>query len=265
MLEVFRAMATWDSAQYLKFASERTRPSADLAARVALDSPARVIDLGCGPGNSTAVLAGRWPQAALTGLDSSPAMLAAARRDYPQWTWRESGIAEWARENKESFDLVFSNAALHWVPDHATVLPGLFGAVATGGALAFQVPHSLGDPHQRFMRELAASAAWRTRFARTPVIWQVEPVGFYYDTFASRATHTDLWLTDYQLVFDSLDKIADWHRGAALPPLLESLPDETARAEFVRDYLVAIAPHYPRRADGKLLLSFRRLFVIAYR
>ena len=150
-------MATWDSSQYLKFANERTQPSIDLAARIALDAPARIIDLGCGPGNSTAVLARRWPRAALTGLDSSPAMLAAAKKDHPQWTWRESGIAEWAEKNPEPFDLVFSNAALHWVPDHATVLPRLLAAVAPGGALAFQVPHSLGDAHQRCMRELPTS------------------------------------------------------------------------------------------------------------
>ena len=135
-------MNTWDSAQYLKFADERTRPSIDLAARVALDAPARAIDLGCGPGNSTAVVARRWPQAQLTGLDSSPAMLATARKDYPANSWVQQDIAAWARTNSEKFDLIFSNAALHWVPDHATNLPRIFESVAPGGAFAFEVPHS---------------------------------------------------------------------------------------------------------------------------
>lgn len=258
-------MATWNSTQYLKFANERTQPSIDLASRIAVEAPERIIDLGCGPGNSTAVLARRWPSAALTGLDSSPAMLVAARKNYPTWTWRESGIAEWAEKNTEQFEVVFSNAALHWVPDHATVFPRLLNAVAPGGALAFQMPHSLRDPHQRLMRELAASAAWRSRFARPPVTWQVEPVEFYYNVLAPRAAHVDLWLTDYIHVFDSVEKIVDWHRGAALPPFLELLPDESARAEFVRDYLAAITPHYPVQANGKILQPFRRLFVIAYR
>ena len=258
-------MATWNSTQYLKFTNERTQPSIDLAARVALDAPASIIDLGCGPGNSTAVVARRWPQAALTGLDSSPTMLAAARKSYPAWTWRESGIAEWAATNTEKFDVVFSNAALHWVPDHATVFPRLLAAVAPGGALAIQMPHSLRDPHQRLMRELAASAVWRPRFARTPVTWQVEPVEFYYNILAPHAAHVELWLTDYVLIFDSVEKIVEWHRGAALPPFLELLPDEAARADFVSDYLAAITPHYPPQAGGKILQPFRRFFMVAYR
>jgi trans-aconitate 2-methyltransferase len=115
------------------------------------------------------------------------------------------------------------------------------------------------------MRELAASPAWRGRFARTPVTWRVEPVEFYYDALAPRAAKVDLWLTDYGLEFPNLEAVAEWHRGAAFPPFLQLLPDEAARAAFVRDYLAAIAPHYPPRANGKVLLSFRRLFVIAYR
>jgi trans-aconitate 2-methyltransferase len=258
-------MNTWDSQQYLKFADERTRPSIDLAARVALDAPARAIDLGCGPGNSTAVVARRWPRAAITGLDSSPAMLATARKDYPNFAWVQSDIAAWADTNTEKFDLIFSNAALHWVPDHAITFPKIFSAVAPGGALAFQVPHSLASPHQTCMRELPATAKWRARFPQPPAVWLVEPVGFYYDLFAARARHVDLWFTDYLYVFDGPDGIVEWHKGAALLPFLKLLPDETTRAEFLADYLAAITPRYPRQANGKVLLPFRRLFVIAYR
>lgn len=258
-------MPTWNSTQYLKFANERTQPSVDLTARIALDAPARIIDLGCGPGNSTAVLARRWPHAALTGLDSSPAMLATARQTHPEWTWRESDIAEWAETNTGEFDLVFSNAALHWVPDHATLMPRLLAAVAPGGALAFQMPHSLADPHQRCMRELPSSPKWRAHCPATPAAWQVEQAGFYYDVLATRVAHVDLWFTEYLMVFEGPDQIVEWHRGAALHPFLQILPDEATRAEFLRDYLAAITPHYPRQADGKVLLPFRRLFVIACR
>lgn len=262
-------MAPWDSVQYLKFATERTQPSSDLAARIALDAPARVIDLGCGPGNSTAVLARRWPRATLTGLDNSPTMLAAARREFPQWTWLESGISEWARrvaaEPSAPFDLVFSNAAFQWVPDHAALLPRLFAAVAPGGALAFQVPHSLAAPHQRCIRELAASAAWRPRFTRPPVTWLVEPPGFYYDALVALAARVELWLTDYVHVLAGPEAIVEWHRGTGLRPFLDALPDDSARAGFLRDYLAAITPHYPRQADGKLLMLFRRFFLVAYR
>ena len=258
-------MTTWNSAQYLKFANERTQPSIDLAARVALDTPQRIVDLGCGPGNSTAIVARRWPGAAVTGLDNSAAMLATARRDHPQWSWRESDIAAWAETTTEQFDVIFSNAALHWVPDHACLIPRLLDAVAPGGALAFQMPHSLADPHQRCMRELPASAKWRARFPATPAAWQVEPAGFYYDALAPRAVRVDLWFTEYLMVFDGPDQIVEWHRGAALHPFLQLLPEEAMRAEFLRDYLAAIIPHYPRQTDSKVILPFRRLFVIAYR
>ncbi len=258
-------MNAWDSQQYLKFADERTRPSVDLTARVALDAPARAIDLGCGPGNSTAAVARRWPRAAITGLDSSATMLATAKTDHPNFTWVQSDIATWAGANTEKFDLVFSNAALHWVPEHATTLPKIFSAVAPGGALAFQVPHSLASPHQTCMRELPATAKWRARFPTKPAVWLVESVDFYYDLLSQSATRVDLWLTDYIYIFNGPEGIVEWHQGAALLPFLQLLPDEPTRAEFLADYLAAITPHYPRQADGKVLLPFRRLFVIAYR
>ena len=258
-------MNTWNSSQYLKFANERTQPSIDLAARLALDAPKTIIDLGCGPGNSTAVVARRWPGAAVTGLDNSAAMLATAAKTHPQWTWRESDIATWAETNTAKFDLIFSNAALHWVTDHARSLPRIFDSVAPGGALAFQMPHSLASPHQTCMRELPQSPKWRARFPTPPDAWQVESVGFYYDLFAGRAVRLDLWLTEYLYVFDGVAGIVEWHKGAALLPFLKALPDEATRAEFIADYLAAITPHYPPQANGKVLLPFRRLFAIAYR
>lgn len=258
-------MPTWSSEQYLRFARERTQPSIDLAARVPLAAPRSIIDLGCGPGNSTDVLARRWPQAELTGLDSSASMLASARQTYPSRAWIQSDIAMWAAHAGvgRRYELVFSNAALHWVPDHATVIPQIFAAVAPGGVLAFQVPHSLDAPHQRCIRQLALGAAWRSRFTRPPVTWHVEPVEFYYDVLAPLASRLEVWSTDYVLVLDSLAALVDWHAGAALRPFLDALPSEDARAEFTREYAVAVAPHYPPRRDGKILLPFRRLFVLA--
>ena len=261
-------MPSWDSAQYLSFASESTQPSIDLVARIALDAPKRVVDLGCGPGNSTAVVGRRWPNAQIAGVDNSAAMLAAARRDFPQWTWRESDLTAWAERagqpDGETYDLIFSNAAFQWVPAHGALLPRLFEAVAPGGALAFQIPHSLEAPHQLCIRDLAASAAWQRRFVRPPVSWHVEPPGFYYDALAPRAARIELWLTDYLHVLDGPEAIVEWHRGTGLRPFIDQLPDEAARAEFLRDYLATITPHYPRQADGRLLMPFRRMFCIAY-
>src|SRR5580704_1746796 len=151
-------MPTWNPQQYLKFAEERSRPCRDLAARVEISNPQRIIDLGCGPGNSAEVLSARWPQAAITGLDSSAAMIDAARAASPQCDWRTGDISEWAAASGERFDVVFSNAALQWVGDHAAVFPQLLARVAEGGALAVQVPGNYGEAQHRLMREVAGRA-----------------------------------------------------------------------------------------------------------
>lgn len=261
-------MPDWDSEQYLKFGNERTQPAIDLAHRVGLAAPQRVIDLGCGPGNSTAVVARRWPAAAVTGLDSSAAMLDAARRDHPACAWRQGDIAGWATaaaRSAERYEVVFSNAALQWVPDHATLVPALFEAVARGGALAFQIPYTEEVSHQRRMRDLAASAAWRPRFTREPAAWHVESASFYYDALAPRARRVELWITDYAHVMSGPEAIVAWYRGTGLRPYLEALPGAAAQDAFLADYLAAITPDHPRQRDGKVLMYFRRLFVVAYR
>ena len=256
-------MPTWDSAQYLRFANERTQPAIDLAARVAIESPARVIDLGCGPGNSTAVAARRWPGAAITGLDSSAAMLTAAQKEFPHGNWITGDIATWRAD--APFDIVFSNAALQWVPAHKTHLPRLLEQVAPGGALALQMPANFDAPPHRLMRELAASPNWRTHFATPPREWHVHPPEFYFDVLAPRATRIELWTTDYFHILDSIDGIIEWYRGTGLRPWLDALPDEATRTRFIGAYRARLVPYFPSRADGRVLFPFRRLFVIAYR
>jgi trans-aconitate 2-methyltransferase len=256
-------MPTWNSDQYLKFGGERTQPAVDLAARIALEAPKRIVDLGCGPGNSTAVVARRWPQARVGGVDSSAAMLGTARKDYPQWEWSAGDIGTWRSDTP--FDVVFSNAALQWVPDHARVFPHLLAQVAPGGALAFQVPANLDSPPQRLIREVAQSAPWRAHFATPPRDWFVHPVEFYYDTLAPHATRLDLWVTEYQHILPGVDGIIEWYRGTGLRPWLDVLPDDDARTLFLAAYRARLAPYFPARTDGKILFPFRRLFAIAYR
>jgi trans-aconitate 2-methyltransferase len=256
-------MPTWNSDLYLKFARERTQPAIDLAARIAIEAPARVIDLGCGPGNSTAVLARRWPGARLTGLDNSAAMLAGARQALPRCTWLEGDIGTW--EADEPFDVVFSNAALQWVPDHAVTFARLLAAVAPGGALAVQVPGNFDAPPHRLMRELASAAEWRTEFRHPPREWFAHPAEFYYDLYAPRAKNLELWTTEYLHVLDGVDGIVEWYRGTGLRPWLDALPGEAARSRFLADYRARLLPYFPPRADGRVLFPFRRLFVIAYR
>jgi len=257
-------MPTWNAGQYLKFGDERTRPCHDLAARVELETPRRIIDLGCGPGNSAAVIAERWPRASLTGLDSSPEMIQTARLEYPQYEWLVGDIGQWA-QSQASFDLVFSNAALQWVTNHEAVYPRLLERTAPGGALAFQVPANLDAPAHRLMRDLAASTSWRGRFPAGGVReWFIHDAGFYYDLLAPRCARLDIWETEYMHVLGGPEAIVEWYKGTGLRPFLDVL-DEPDRRHFAADYLQLIRDSYPVRPDGRVLFPFRRLFVIAYR
>src|SRR5215207_7994705 len=170
-------MPSWNSSQYLRFANERTQPAIDLAARIEVAAPSRIIDLGCGPGNSTSVIARRWPKAHVTGLDSAQAMLATARKDFPEWQWIEGDIASWRPDTP--FDVIFSNAALQWVPGHRQEFPRLFQHVSAGCALAVQMPTNFDAPPHRLMREVAATLAWRPYFTTPPREWHVHPAEFY--------------------------------------------------------------------------------------
>jgi trans-aconitate 2-methyltransferase len=239
---------TWSSDQYLRFAGERARPCRDLAAAIALDAPRRIVDLGCGPGNSTAVLSLRWPDAELTGLDSSEAMIAAARRNAPDRTWALGDIAGWKAETP--YDLVFSNAALHWVPDHAALYPHLVAQLAPGGALAVQVPNNLGAPAHEAMREVAARPGWQRWFSTPVREWHVHPWVFYYDLLAPIAARIDLWETSYLHVLPGPEAIVEWYKGSGLRPFLDALPDEAERQRFTDEYLALVAAAYPAQRDG---------------
>jgi trans-aconitate 2-methyltransferase len=267
---IMQEMTAWNAAAYLKFGDERTRPCRDLVARVEVALPRRVIDLGCGPGNSTAVLRARWPKAEVIGLDNSAEMLEKARTDDQARNdgqaalWVQGDIARWTIEEGERFDVVFSNAALQWVPDHAALFPRLFGRVATGGALAVQLPAYSDQPGQRLIREIARSTKWQARFTKVPVDWRTESVGFYYDVLAPLAARLELWETEYVHVVEGTQAVVEWYRATGLRPFLQALGTEGDRAEFVAEYHAALEPHYRPQKDGRVLFPFRRLFVVAY-
>ena len=258
-------MPNWDASQYLQFAEERTRPCRDLVARIALASPRRVIDLGCGPGNSTQVLAERWPLANPTGLDSSTEMISAARQAAPAMRWLFGDIATWTAGDEGPFDVVFSNAALQWVPDHARLFPHLMSQVGPGGTLAVQVPNNIDAPAHAIARNLAASIAWQGRFPAGGIReWHVHEAGFYYDLLAPCAAKVDLWETEYIHVMARAEAIVEWYKGSGLRPYLEALASPDDRQHFLADYLEAIRAAYPARSDGYVLFPFRRMFLIAY-
>lgn len=256
-------MAAWDPAQYLQFERERTQPCRDLVARLEGGPYRRIVDLGCGPGTSTAVLRARWPDAAVTGIDRSAAMLERARASDPAVTWLEDDLGRWTPEGP--FDLVFSNAALQWLPDHGTLFPRLFDAVAPGGALAVQMPANDGAPYLRAVARLRARPEWRPYRPEAGSEIGIESAEFYYDLLAPRARRVDLWDTRYVHDLAGPDAIVAWTTGTGLRPWLAALPDEAHRQRFLGQYRAAIARLYPPTADGKVLFPFVRRFVVAYR
>lgn len=256
----------WDPGQYLRFAEARARPARDLLARVAIDAPAVIYDLGCGAGNVTAELAARWPRAAITGIDSSAAMLAEARERLPQLTWRQADLAEWTGEPRGN--LVFSNAALHWLPDHRTLFPRLLEQVAGGGWLAVQMPRNFTAPSHTCIAEAAEAGPWRPRLL--PVLADLRAGGpvaepaAYFDMLAPRAAGVDIWECEYLHVLEGEDPVLQWTMGTALRPVL-ALLEGAERSAFLADYAARLADAYPPRPDGRTLLPFRRLFIVARR
>lgn len=255
-----QVVPTWDHEQYLLFAEQRTRPAVELLSRVLLDAPQHVVDLGCGPGNSTALIHQRWPAANVIGVDNSQRMLDRARSDYPDI---EFVAAEAASYNPETaVDLVFANALLQWIPDHRSLLPRLLGLVRPGGVLAIQMPCNFNEPSHRLMRELGSEWAEHFRSLR-PRSNVLDPPD-YYDLLALPSNHLDIWVTTYQHVMSSVEDIVAWVKGTGLRPFLEVLPAPKRRS-YLEAYAAALDAAYRPRKDGKRLFRFPRLFIVATR
>jgi trans-aconitate 2-methyltransferase len=251
----------WSAAQYLKFEDERTRPARDLLSRVPLASARVVADLGCGPGNSTELLAGRYPGAAITGVDTSPDMLAAARQRLPSASFVQADVATWAPP--ADCDLVYANALFQWVPDQLDVLARILGAMKPGAVLALQVPDNLGEPSHVLMREVAGEGPWSAKFATPIAREKIPPVDDYYDRLGAFGA-VDIWRTTYIHPLAGPDAIVEMIRSTGLRPFLARLAPEE-QAPWLAAYAAKVAAAYPARADGRVLFRFPRLFVVAAR
>lgn len=249
---------SWDPQQYARYADERGRPFLDLLARVGAAAPHTVVDLGCGSGELTALLARRWPGADVRGVDASPEMLGRA----PAGVRVELGTAE--DVDATGVDVLISNALLQWVPTHRALLPRWADQLAPGGWLAYQVPANFDAPSHRLMRELAASPVWRNRLGG--VLRSAEPVAEpaeYLDLMAGRGLTVDAWQTTYLHVLAGPDPVLEWVRGTGLRPVLTAL-DDTAAAAFSAEYGALLRAAYPPGPHGTVL-AFRRTFVVAHR
>ena len=265
-------MQDWNPALYLRFANERTRPAAELLARVPALQSARslqIVDLGCGPGNSTELLVERYPEAQILGIDTSESMLETARKQLPQARFEAADIASWAPAAGEPApDLIYANASIQWVGEHEALIPRLLSLLAPGGVLAIQMPDNRQEPSHRNMREVAQLPQFVGYIGdASKVRTEILPIGAYYDLLAApsnEVARVDVWHTVYQHPMESASAIVQWLRGTGLKPFVEGLPQHL-QADFLAEYERRIDLAYPLRADGQRLLAFPRLFIVAQR
>lgn len=254
----------WDPEEYGRFEAERTRPFRDLLAAVPLAAPRRVVDLGCGTGRLTAMLAARWPDALVTGIDSSTRMLAAAAAHAlpDRLEFRLLDVRDW--QPAGTVDLVVSNAALQWLPGHLRLLPRLAGALGPGGVLALAVPGNFDSPSHALLREACGSTRWRHRLESFAASRSVAAPAEYLAVLAQAGLRPDVWETTYlHRLHGGANPVLDWMRGTALRPVLAALPP-AARAEFLADYGARLLEAYPAGGDAALM-PFRRIFAVGQR
>ena len=249
----------WDPQRYLTFSDERARPFVDLLARVPAENPRSVVDLGCGPGTLTALLAERWPSATVRGVDSSPEMIAAARTAHPRVEVELADLRAWAARD-DSVDVLVSNATLQWAQGHLELLPDLVAHLTAGGWFAFQVPGNFGEPSHTLLHSLAAEAPYE-RYTRDVARPESHDPVVYLDALTDCGCSVDAWETTYLHVLTGPDPVFTWISGTGARPTLQALPDDL-RPQFETDYRARLRAAYPQR-HGRVVLPFRRVFVVA--
>ncbi|WP_026423034.1 trans-aconitate 2-methyltransferase [Actinokineospora inagensis] len=250
----------WDPAKYLSFSDHRARPFFDLLARVRAESPRAVVDLGCGPGNLTVTMAQRWPNTRLTAIDSSAEMVAAAQSRGV--AAGQSDLRAWVPD--ELTDVVISNAALQWVPEHPDLLPRWVAALPTGAWLGVQVPGNFNAPSHALIRELVAEPQWYDRLERVRLREEdatLNPDG-YAELLSAAGCEVDAWETTYLQRLDGDDAVLEWITGTALRPIRAELTDDEW-PDFRSQLAPRLAEAYPRRPDGTTWFPFRRVFFVA--
>lgn len=256
----------WHADKYLSFNEQRTRPAIDLLARVEQQNPQLIIDLGCGPGNSTFQLQKHWPAARIIGIDNSITMLAKAKKIASNIEWQNADISSWQPETAPN--IIFANAVLQWLDDHEVLIPKLLGFLASQGTLAIQMPRNYDQATHTTIVELVKSQNWRNklshllRYNESETNWPVHTPEFYYHLLAPLAKKIDIWQTEYLTILEGENPVAQWAEGTALCPFLAALA-EPERTVFLNEYKEKIAQIYRPTKQGKTLLPFRRIFIVA--
>ncbi|MCM1165222.1 MAG: methyltransferase domain-containing protein [Lachnospiraceae bacterium] len=253
-------MPDWNSEQYLKFKTQRTQPAIDLAARLDGD-PAEMIDLGCGPGNSTRVLKNRFPNAHITGADNSENMIEKARSENPDLDFTRLDISGDLSALNGKFDVVFSNACLQWLPNHAELLPKLFGLLRNGGTLAVQIPMNFDEPIHQIIGRVSESAKWSGKFPEKRIFGTLSQ-SEYFDILSGMTDDFEIWRTTYCHRMPSIESIIEWYRSTGLRTYLAALSEEDG-AEFTAEISAELEREYPKQKNGEIIFKFPRFFFIA--
>jgi len=256
-------MNPWEPDLYLKFATERTQPTIDLVSRIVQVSPRRIVDVGCGPGNSTAILRHRWPQAEIIGLDNSAEMIHAARTSFPNEKWILADGSSW--QDEKAFDIVFSNAVFQWIPNHPNLINHWMAEVAENGVLAFQVPAHYDSPVHQVILDVSRDPKWNSKMEDARNALTKEKPGYYYDLLRPLSKKIELWETIYYHIMESPYSILEWFRSTGLRPFLGALSQDEDRQSLETMINDRYTQAYPSQKDGKILFPFKRLFVIAYK
>ena len=253
----------WQPDKYLKFKKERTQPSIDLVNRIDIDyTPKRILDVGCGPGNSSQVLVNRWPTASVTGVDLSETMIAKARADFPKQTWVIGNAHTFTSDDQ--YDIVFSNATLQWVPEHEKLLNHFRGLLSDRGVVAVQLPLFWDMPLGQLIDRIANTERWKKSMAGVRELFTMHDQSFYYDILAPLFRSIDLWRTDYMHILDSPASIFEMVQSTGLRPYLERLNGEEDKHAFEKEVYDETFNAYPVQKNGKVIFPFMRLFFIGY-
>jgi trans-aconitate 2-methyltransferase len=254
-------MADWNSNLYLKFKNERTQPAIDLVNRIQLENPKKIIDIGCGPGNSTLVLKQKFPQSYILGVDNSPNMIDTAQKDFPEMDFQLCDAGRDLDRLDHDFDLVFSNACVQWIPDHPTLLQKFMDLLQPSGVLAIQTPMNFQEPIHQIIEQVTTSPKWQEFFSHTRIFYNLTP-SEYFDLLSELSSDFSIWETTYFHRLESPQDILTWYRSTGMKPYLDQLP-EWKKPAFEQDILSGIEKYYPPQKNGKIVFRFPRFFFVA--
>lgn len=253
-------MNDWNPELYLKYNRERLQPTIDLVRRIEVENPESIVDIGCGPGNSTQILNQRWPNARITGIDNSPAMIQKAKADYPDQEWL---LLDAGKDSiNEKFDLVFSNATIQWIPNHSALIEKFASMLRDNGVMAIQMPLFFDMEIAESIAEVASDPRWSEATEDVENLFTIHHETFYYDQLSKHFSNIELWTTSYYHIMESQDAILEMIRSTGLKPYLDRIPEEDVH-DFETLVLNRLMNDYPDQEDGKVLFPFKRLFFIA--